>query len=78
MRTLQNRMPEMIKELVELANSSSMYERYACNYIENLTDVNYSVFKRSFKKANKNGELTQSKYCNTLVKGKLNKSLSIM
>ena len=78
MRTLESKIPAMKNELINLANSVSMYERYSCNYIEQLSDVNYSVLKRAYKKADTKGDLTLSKYVNTLLKGCLNKTTKLV
>ena len=69
MTTLENRMPAMIEELVSLSNKLTSYERYSCEYIENLTDVNYSVLKRAWRKADTNGDLSLSRFVNSLLKG---------
>lgn len=78
MRTLESRIPAMITELVSLANTLTMYERYSCEYIENLSDVSYSVLKRAWKKADVNGGLSLSRFVNSLLKGKLNKTKAIV
>ena len=61
----------MITELVTLANSVSMYDRYSCEYIENLSDVNYTVLKKAFRRADTNGDLSLSSFTNSLLRGKL-------
>ena len=78
MKTLESRIPAMITELVNLANGLSMYQRYSCEYIEELSDVNYTVLKKAFKKANAKGNLTLSGFVNKLLKGKLDKSGGIV
>ena len=78
MRTLESRIPAMITELVTLANGVSMYERYSCEYIENLSDVNYTVLKKAFRKADLNGDLSLSRFVNNLLRGELKKSKSIV
>lgn len=78
MRTLESRMPAMITELVTLANSVSMYERYSCEYIEELSDVNYTILKKAFRRANVNGDFSLSRFTNSLLRGKLNKAKSII
>ena len=64
----------MITELVTLANSVSMYDRYSCEYIENLSDVNYTVLKKAFRRADTNGDLSLSSFTNSLLRGKLLKT----
>ena len=68
MTNLENRMPAMIKELKSLASGLSIYDRYSCEYIENLSDVNYSVLKRAWRKSDVNGDLTLSRFVNKLLK----------
>jgi hypothetical protein len=74
MRTLESKIPAMITELVTLANSVSMYDRYSCEYIENLSDVNYTVLKKAFRRADTNGDLSLSSFTNSLLRGKLLKT----
>jgi len=78
MRTLESRIPAMITELVSLANTLTTYERYSCEYVENLSDVNYSVLKRAWRKADTKGDLSLSRFVNSLLKGKLNKTKAIV
>ena len=65
------RMQSMINELVMLANKASLYSRRSCDYIEQLSDVNYAVLKKSWRKADKNVYPSFSAYINKLIKGKL-------
>ena len=78
MRTLESRIPAMTEELIILASGLSMYERYSCEYVENLNDVNYSVLMRAWRKADVKSDLTLSRFVNKLLKGKLNKSKAIV
>ena len=68
MTNLKNRMPAMIKELKSLATGLSIYDRYSCEYVEELSDVNYSVLKRAWRKSDVNGDLTLSRFVNKLLK----------
>ena len=64
----------MIEELNTLANSVTMYQRFACDFIENLSDVNYSVLKRAWRKADIKGNLSLAKFTRSLLNSKLNKT----
>lgn len=68
MRNLETRMPAMINELKALTSGLSMYDRYSCEYIEDLSDVNYSVLKRAWRKSDVNGDLSLSSFVNKLLK----------
>ena len=78
MRTLESRMPELKKELINLANDLSAYERYSCDYIDNLSDLNYSVLKRAWRKADKKGNLSLANFVNSILKGSLKKANEIV
>ena len=78
MRTLESRILGMTEELITLASGLTMYERYSCEFIENLSDVNYAVLKKAWRKADSNGDLSLSRFVNKLLKGKLNKAKSIV
>lgn len=68
MKTLENRMPELINELRTLSEGLSAYEQYTCDYVDNLSDVNYSVLKRAWRRADKKGDLPLARFVIKLLK----------
>jgi hypothetical protein len=78
MRNLESRIPGLIEELKLLANGLTMYDLYSCEYIDRLSDVNYSVLKRAWRKADNRGDLSLSRFVNKLLKGKVIKSKVIV